>query len=73
MSCGRTISVGRSASRGDKTDIDLIRYLSELAKQTRRPGQTLQARLNELRREHEFVAPSDLSAPHCAGGAAFSA
>jgi hypothetical protein len=33
-------------------DVDLIRYLSALARQTRRPGQTLQARLDELRREY---------------------
>jgi hypothetical protein len=31
--------------------LDHALYLSELARQTRRPGQTLQARLNELRRE----------------------
>jgi hypothetical protein len=51
------------------TDIDLIRELSEIAKTTRRPGQTLQSRLNELRRSHELVAPSDY-AP-LSGGAAF--
>lgn len=55
-----------------KSDVDLIRDLSERAKATRKPGQTLQSRLNELRRQHsEFVAPSDHSAaPHDAGGAA---
>jgi hypothetical protein len=30
---------------------DWIRHLSDLARTTRRPGQTLQSRLNELRRE----------------------
>ena len=30
-------------------DVDMIRVLSDEARATRRPGQTLQARLNELR------------------------
>ena len=34
-------------------DVDLIRLLSDRARITRKPGQTLQARLNELRRECE--------------------
>lgn len=33
------------------TGLDLMLYLSEQARGTRRPGQTLQSRLNELRRE----------------------
>lgn len=36
---------------GPRMDVDLIRYLSDLAKLTRKPGQTLQCRLNELRLE----------------------
>ena len=36
-----------------RVDVDLIRALSDVARITRRPGQTLQSRLNELRREHE--------------------
>ena len=36
---------------GPRVDVDLIRSLSDRARMTRRPGQTLQSRLNELRRE----------------------
>jgi hypothetical protein len=42
-----------SREQGVRMDIDLIRDLSEAAKVTRRPGQTLHSRLNELRRECE--------------------
>lgn len=55
MSCGRTFDVGRTVSRGQKTDVDLIRHLSERAKAERAPGQTLQSKMNELRREAEAV------------------
>jgi hypothetical protein len=34
-----------------KSDVDLIREISVIARTTRRPGQTLQARFNEVRRE----------------------
>jgi hypothetical protein len=33
-------------------DAGWLLYLSELARQTRRPGQALQSRLQELLREH---------------------
>jgi hypothetical protein len=57
-------------SRADsvRSDVDLIRHLSERAKAERAPGQTLQSKMNELRREYEFVAPS-FSGP-TSGGAA---
>jgi hypothetical protein len=42
-----------SREQGPKVDVDLIRALSDRARITRRPGQTLQSRLNELRRECE--------------------
>jgi hypothetical protein len=35
----------------ERTTVDLILHLSDQARATRRPGQTLQSRLNELRRE----------------------
>lgn len=45
-----------SREQGVKMDVDLIRALSDHARLTRRPGQTLQSRLNELRRECEAFA-----------------
>lgn len=34
-----------------ESDVDLIRVLSDEARVTRKPGQTLHSRLNELRQE----------------------
>lgn len=48
----RVIHAG-SRELGPQVDVDLIRQLSDRARLTRRPGQTLQSRLNELRRECE--------------------
>jgi hypothetical protein len=42
-----------SREQGVRVDIDLIRALSDRARTTRKPGQTLQSRLNELRQECE--------------------
>lgn len=52
MGCVRNPHMVRHAGRrGPSVDVDLIRALSDQARTTRRPGQTLQSRLNELRRE----------------------
>jgi hypothetical protein len=49
----RVVHIDRRPRRdsGTATGLDLMLHLSELARQTRAPGQTLQSRLNELRRE----------------------
>jgi hypothetical protein len=44
-----------AATRGERTDTDLIMHLSARARETRRPGQTLQQRMSELRREVGYV------------------
>jgi hypothetical protein len=40
-----------SREREPSINVDLLRALSDCARVTRKPGQTLQSRFNELRRE----------------------
>lgn len=43
------------AREANSINVDLIRALSDHARDTRKPGQTLQSRLNELRAQPEWA------------------